>query len=68
MQPPFLAYKQPNGRSAKVNARDDSGGNGVGNQSDGLWSGWNSKKIVFIIHVCEIMELSQTMILIFYVY
>jgi hypothetical protein len=26
------------------------------------------EKIVFIIHVCEIMELSQTMILIVYVY
>jgi hypothetical protein len=25
-------------------------------------------KIVFIIHICEIMELSQTMILIVYVY
>jgi hypothetical protein len=36
VQPPFLAYRQPNRRSAKVNTRDDSLWNGAGNQSVSL--------------------------------
>jgi hypothetical protein len=54
MQPLFLSYRQPNRHSAKVNARDDSGWNGAGNQLGGLFSLMRTRENFPIGHLSQI--------------